>query len=1105
MQKCAQAVLLLLFLSAFSLAAGPRAYLTESVAGDFFWNGTAVSAATRTGVVEVWVPNTVDVLQYIRVNLTGNQSTNIIHNTTYNSVAVSVTAGARTIIYVNTSGNEQNTQYTVTSANMAPAFVLSLNVSNNAGGGDIYSNDNNLGSTTNTLNFTVSIYNPSATTNFTGIALNMTFNQTYSAGRDVLNITTVNIVASSGTVIRTDLDGDGDFENLRWTGGINQTQTITFTFLATMLEGTNYPAATDDVNLNGMTSTRGARADWSNSSATLTGIGFQDLFSRGPIREGIDLAQDANGNWRVRGFIQNVANNSGELAYTVHNWTLWNVSGGVPTQASLNYTGAGDWQAALAPAGGAKYTTWHSTGITTKPYYAVSFDWEVDWDSTQSNFTSAQINTTMRMQTLRQIDLQNFQSNVGGILLPQQANMSITIEDEVSHVGSNSIRGGYINIFSAIPNETTLGDGRFFTINTSSIRIFYLNDTTYRPLKIEAGIVNYTFLNPSVSGAGYVNATVFVLSSANMTDDNTLVGTNLSMSSGSDFRVRLNYTLLSPADLAVGNEFSFNFNATVNTESGTPIREEGPAKNIMVASKRLLGYKDIRIMDPNNPTIVNTTINIQVTDKNGTGIAGIKFIDYLPNGTNITTAANIFDAYNKSLTLKIYNASYGWLTLSYGANYTITDLGWKTLSDGSVVYAFEINSTVTDGWTLYDGQQLEANYFMNITSPGLYVLPVVIAAFDPSTGASMDTSAFGFVKVTTPVSYRPAVVTEGELELAKTVIVGKPATWLKTFEVFNPNIRPLSAKFSALVFRDTVNAFVSYTTEAGEQREETVDYETMDGKRYVAWDASLYPQETRTYTVRILTPPVIEVERKVADLSQLSEKLVKVSLDVYLKNLADEDYRNVKLYLPVDNEKIFTVRDDSLNDLMHSSAGEGSAILTLEEVKAKQILTVSIQYRESYPVVIITTDKDNYEAGNPVGLSILVINGGEKVSKPYVETEIYSPDLDLMYSSVQNVRALKPIDQVELKENFNLPPVAPTGNYLVSARFREDFATITQGNGRFYVIGTSGPNFMLLGYLVILVFTIVILYSSIKRIRDIRANTKKFEHAQYLSGQIVKK
>ncbi len=1086
----------LLIFSAVALAAGPRAYITESVSGDFFWNGTANGAATRTGVVEVWVPNTVDVLQYIRLNLTGNQSTNIIHNTTYNSVAVSATAGARTIIYVNTSGNEQNTQYTVTNANVAPAFVLSLNVSNNAGGGDIYSNDNNLGSTTNTLNFTVSIYNPSANTNFTGLAMNMTFNQTYSAGRDVLNITTATIAASSGTVTRSDLDGDGDFENVRWTGGINQTQTITFTFLATMLEGTNYPVGTDNVNLNGMTSTRGARADWSNSSATLTGIGFQDLFSRGPIREGIDLAQDANGNWRVRGFIQNVANNSGELAYTVHNWTLWNVSGGTPTQASLNYTGAGDWQSALAPAGGAKYTTWYSTGITTKPYYAVAFNWEVDWDTPQSNFTSSQINTTMRMQTLNQIDLENTQSNVQGILLPLQENISITIEDEVSHVGSTSLRGGYINIFSVIPNETTLGTGRFFTINTSTIRIWYRNDTSYRPLKIEAGVVNYTFLNPSSSGTGYVNATVFVLSSANMTDTNALVGVNLSMSSGTDFKIRLNYSLLSPNDLAVGDEFSFNFNGTLNTESGTPIREEGTAKTIMVASKRLLGYKDLRISDPNNPTVVNTTINIQVTDKNGTGIAGIKFIDYLPNGTNITTAANIFDAYNKSLTLKIYNASYGWLTLSYGANYTITNLGWKTLSDGAVVYAFEINSTVTDGWTLYDGQQLEANYFMNITSPGLYVLPVVIAAFDPSTGLPMDTSAVGFIKVTTPVSYRPAVVTEGELELAKTVIVGKPAAWIKTFEAFNPNIRPLQAKFSALIFKDTVNAFVSYTTEAGEQKEELVEYETRDGNRYVVWEASLYPQETRTYTIRILTPPVIEVERKVADLSQMSEKLVKVSLDVYLKNLADEDYRNVKLYLPVDNEKIFSARDDSLTDLVHSPAGEGSAIITIDEVKAKQILTVSIQYRESYPVVIITTDKDNYEAGNPVGMSILVINGGEKVSRPYVETEIYSPELDLMYSSVQNIKSLKAVDQTEVKENFELPSAAPTGNYLISARFREDFATITQGNGKFYVIGASGPNFMVLGYLVILVFTIVILFSSIKRIREIRANSRKFEQAQ---------
>src|SRR4030042_3483267 len=70
-------------------AYGPKAYITESVTQDYWWNGSAKGALSMTGAVEVSVPNDWDVPQYVRVNLTGANmwtSTNLRNSTTYDNV-----------------------------------------------------------------------------------------------------------------------------------------------------------------------------------------------------------------------------------------------------------------------------------------------------------------------------------------------------------------------------------------------------------------------------------------------------------------------------------------------------------------------------------------------------------------------------------------------------------------------------------------------------------------------------------------------------------------------------------------------------------------------------------------------------------------------------------------------------------------------------------------------------------------------------------------------------------------------------------------------------------------------------------------------------------
>jgi len=1094
-------ILVILF-SSFSFAAnGPQAFLTEHVLADYNWDGSLKAAPQRYGFVEVLVPNPVDVLQYVRLNLSSTNDSDLSSNVSYNSVAYSP-SGGRTLMYVDTSVL-QNTRYNINNADSAPVINISMSYSNYEGGLDAYSSGNirprSYGGPvqTNRLNFSFVFTKPSSMRDLNGTFFNITFN---TSGTDRVAITT-DPTASSGTVNRLDTDGDAIFDTVIWNGDLTSGMSVAISFDGNLTEGVNYVVGTDDIYLNGITPNIGVYSTWSNTTLSslsgtqgsyLSNIYFSKLFARGSSRAGIDMALEPyeDQTWRVRGFFENLANATYGLNYTLSSWSLYsiNASSGAP-YPNANYSSSGDpsWaNVTQSPSSNRFYTKWFdSASNDTKPYFASSFEWEVNWDSSTPKSYYAQINSTLDMRTLYQIDLSTSKV-LAGIILPLTENNSVAVTDQARHIGSVNVSAYFININSAVPRQSLQGTTRLWKVNVSSINVTLYNGSYYE-LKQDGVVVNVSVLDPTASYDGLVALTISNLTLANFTGDFPVAHY---LRASLDERIQLKFNVLSPDDIVTGETFNFTGNSSMITLSGTPIMEVVPTANITATRKRLVGYKDMIARDPNKPTWINVSIRVDVLDKVGTGIAGIKFMDYIPNGTSWDPITM-----NESINFSFFNGTV-WASWSYGVDYNITDMGWAILADGSVVHAYEFVNLSGSGWTLFDNQSLWIQYAMNITQPGVYRLPVIIAAFDPDTGADLGTSSVGVTKVYMPPTFLPAVVSEDELLLAKSVIVGKPASWMKQLEAYNPNVRPMRVSFSTEVFMDSMNAVVEYATPDGGQRSESVAYSTVGKKRYLNWDASLAPLESREYTIRILTPPVIEVERRIAELSQLSEKLVKVSLEVSLKNLAGEDYRNVKLFMPVDDERIFSARDDSFVPIGHSSAGNGSSSLTIPEVKAKQAFSVLLQYRESYPVVIITTDKDNYEAGTPVGFSVLVINGGETVDHPYVESEIYSPNLDLMYSSVQGSKPLAPVERSELKDLFFIPSTAPTGNYLVSARFREDFATITQGTGRFYVIGSNGPDFLVLGYLLILVFTILTLYSSLKRVREIRAS-KSEKPAQF--------
>jgi len=1098
-------VVFFLIASFASATDGPKAYLYEIVKSDFDANGSYSSDSfspcttnpCAAGWMKVSVPNSDDVLQYLRIGVTSKNNTNLDDYYFFRDTLTSYpTADSQQTVNCNTTASSTATWYNVSNLTAAPPIKLEFRYSNYQGGNDTV-DDDDLFTVNNTLNFTIYIQNPSNYYNISNVNFTVYFDRnTY----DEVDITTAPTITSGyGTVSRSDSNSNGMYDRITWTNGyIPPSTTITIQFNVT-INDTNFVESGDNtyINLDDDNSTnKGVVANHINSSSTLSMISINNKTVKASIRQGIDMVKDGNGYWRIRGFIENIANSSvssGEsmLTYNVSHWYIYSVnpSTGAP-YSTPNMTGAFNKTATaneVDPNDGRIYTTdssrssnttWFNSSATSKPYFAVSFNWSVIWDTTDSEDIYAYINSTLDMPTIYKIDITNTGTD-SGIINPDTGGDVLTINHTTQHTGNSNIKTSYIEIYADIPSNNTAGDHHgVFVLHNTSIEVWYYNDSWYK-LDLTDSDINVTSVNATETSNGYINITIFSLKDVDI-EGISSVGHNL----GVNDKIMLRFQVVSNESMTTGDTYNFTGNATHYTESGTPIKELLDYRLIQVSATRLTGYKDLFIEDPSNPTIINVSINVSVEDQSGNGVSGIKFIDYVP-----VDALYGFDL-AANATVYIYNDT-GLHKWTNGTEYNITYIGNVILPDGTNVTAYEfINGTGGDTWKLEDGWFIYVTYQMNVTQTGTYILPCMISGFDPATGLDLSTSFIGSVRVTIPEISLPIQITEEDLQLSKTVVVGKPALWMKTVEVYNPNPRPAKAKFSITVFEDTMDAHVNYYNDEGEKVEEQTMFGTENGNRVVVWETVMQPMETRTYEISILTPPVMEIDRDVEVLEKIEEKLVKLKMDVYLKSFAKEDYTNIRLNMPIPYDKIIRVADGFGNPLQFTG-GAGSCSIAIPDIEAEGMKTVTIIYQESYPVIIITPDRDRYDLNSPANLEILVINGGEKLYYPHIETEVYTPFMDVVYSSIQSLDEMDPLEKTELYEKFMIPAVAPSGKYIANVKFREGFSTVASGTGYFTVMGIP-PALNVLDVL-ILILIIALLYFSAKRIRILRLKGKQVE------------
>jgi hypothetical protein len=1103
-------LVLFLFISTVNVEAraGPQAYLREYVSVDYGYDGTPTGEVSRTGQVLVSVPNDDDVLQYINIGLQDyNPNTTIKNANAYKNVVTSYpTVNSTSTIYVNTTASDQATSYVLNDTNAAPTINLSVTWSNQKGGTDLYDSDN-IGYTENNLTFNVTITNPSSQKTLSNVNVTIYFAQDTNGANDAVEVTQmVNSLdlggASRGTMDSWDLDSDGQVDTVNWVGNLDNSgdqKTIYLRFYANITENTNFAGDTHD--LDG-TSDKGGNANYTSSGSTLSGTSIASKFSRADIRQGVDLSVKG-GYWHVRGFIRNMANETGyldgyALTYNVSYWRVYEVasSTGAP-YSTANQTGNFITNPYLTPGDGRVYTTdssrssdtsWFNTTAASgsKPFFTVYMDWQVVWDSDSNDFYTGYINTTMNLPELYLLDLTHTKTVSDGYISPDTGGENVTLNDNVTFVGDTNAPAKHVEIYSLIPGKTAAdadhGDWDV-QVGQETFRLYYVNDTSTKRLNISSdqSIISVSVSDASAGTSGSVNVSVWDFSAALIYGSDDTIGNYMDDDSGSD-KLWLTYIVRSSSEMTTGDNYEFNGTVMMTTDTGTPLTEYQDSDYINVSGRRLIGWKQLIAYSPAAPATINASIVLEVQDGTGNGIPGIKFIDYVPNWTmNLSQ-------YQGNVTVQFCES--GCSTWVLGTDYNITDNGTRTLPDGTLVHAFEFINASGDGtWNLTDGQFINVTYQMQVSDSGLYMLPTIISAFDPVTGESFGSTVYGIIKVNVPEPSVPLQMAEGDLELAKRIIVGKPALWVKEFDVYNPNPRPVTSRFETVVFNDVMDAQVSYYNEQGEKVDLAVGLSDLDSGRLRFWDDRINALETRPYEVRVLTPPVLEIDRDIEVLEKVEERMVKLKMDVYLKNFAEEGYENIVLNLPIAYQNIYEVRDAFGNPLQFTGGADTSSII-VDKMEPDGLKTVTVIYKESYPTIIITPDRDRYDLNSPVGLEILVINGGDTVDYPYLEVEIYTPGMDVMYSTIEKLETMDPLEKTEMYEKFSIPAYAPGGMYIASAKFREDFVTLASATGNFFVSGNAGVGIPESLQVLLVVIVILILgYFSVKRVREIRSKT----------------
>ncbi|MCX6814710.1 MAG: hypothetical protein NTY20_03625, partial [Candidatus Aenigmarchaeota archaeon] len=236
------------------------------------------------------------------------------------------------------------------------------------------------------------------------------------------------------------------------------------------------------------------------------------------------------------------------------------------------------------------------------------------------------------------------------------------------------------------------------------------------------------------------------------------------------------------------------------------------------------------IPDLGNPQNLSVEIVVRAI---GGPISGILLSDYLPQGATLS---------GRNMTY--YNSSTGnTKNLVNGSDYYVANPSQSTLPDGAYVdvyyYNFSYNYTNWDG-NLYDNDSITIIYNVTVLGGGQWVLPTIIAGFDPEYQKHIKTEMYADANVPSfdvMLEMLTDVVKPGEMvkALLRILNVGGPRAKVDVF-----------VTYSAKTMKGDVIAEKSETLAVVESKEKGLDLQVPE-----ATPAGIYSFESYvTYTGR---------------------------------------------------------------------------------------------------------------------------------------------------------------------------------------------------------------------------------------------------------------
>ena len=486
---------------------------------------------------------------------------------------------------------------------------------------------------------------------------------------------------------------------------------------------------------------------------------------------------------------------------------------------------------------------------------------------------------------------------------------------------------------------------------------------------------------------------------------------------------------------------------------------------------------DVFLVEAN---IAEVVVVNQLKDNGRAGIKNVNIFTYIP----ITADLDI-----STISVGIYDhASDSWKKLENDIDFLVIDKG--TVNIGDKKYKSDLIKKKDGEWHLYNNDKIKVSYKVKLPYGTHYILTRV-SGYDSYNEKTIFEDSYTPIRIAKEVTLLPLEIKESGFEQTEAV-VGKPPSWIKTLEVYNPNDVDITNTFSTLIFPDALNA---YLIEEGVKKQLELK---KDNNLTVSWQDEIKALERKLYVIKTITPPVIEVKKETEILQSDKGKVIFIT-NVTIENTALEEYTNVYYQLPIAIDKIIQLKYGE-KELDYTDR------IKIPVIKAGESKNIIIIYKEKVPALVTVIDKDAYQHHEvDVNFTAFVVSA-EESKNFYLETEVISANLDTVFADIIPIKRLGVGQEWKVSKVLELGLIPP-GEYKVVTKLRKEFLTILLSQNMFNVEYPVSIQFSRRTSRIwfILVLSVIIAMISTKYLMTKAKRLYKKEKIKYFEKELKKK